>query len=146
MPNGRKRERDYSHQPSVIDDIARELKKIPRMANLLPKDLVKYAEDTGDFLANKIRLKTNQIRKFLDMVNTIRSESIGEEDFPYDERVILLKPKLAYAAGRAREVKPFMDVLEPCMDRVKSDKDFDKFHRFVEAIVAYHRYHGGRES
>ncbi len=135
-----------SGPPSVISGIVKELKALPDMGSLPASHLVKYAEDVGDFLANKVRLKTNQIRKFLDMVNTIRAEGIANPKLHYKEKVILLKPKLAYAAGRSREVVPLMEVLDPCMDKVKVEKDFERFHKFVESIVAYHRYHGGRES
>ena len=58
---------------------------------------------------------------------------------------MLLKPKLAYAAGCQEEVKPLMAVLVPCLDRVHTKDDFIRFYRFVESIIAYHRYHGGRD-
>jgi len=146
MPNGRKGGRRGEFQTSIVDRIAGEIDaKLKKMADLSAADLVKYAEETGDFLANTVRLKTSQIRKFLDAVNVIRSESVGEEDYLFEERVILLKPKLAYAAGRQDQVQPLMTVLEPCMNKVKDKDDFLKFFRFIEAIVAYHRYCGGRD-
>jgi CRISPR-associated protein Csm2 len=101
----------------------------------------------GDFLANRIRLKTSQIRKFLDAVNAIKSKSAQQttDDAFFRSECMLLKPKLAYAAGRQDEVKPLMSVLVPCIDRVHGRADFSNFYRFVEAIMAYHRFHGGRD-
>ena len=133
-------------QAFVTDEIARKLKKLPKMASLLPEDLVKYAEEVGNFLANKVRLKTSQIRKFLDAVNAIKSKGKDKDSSFFERKTILLKPKLAYEAGRQDAVKPLMAVLDPCMSKVKDEKDFFNFHRFVEAIVAYHRYHGGQDS
>jgi len=101
----------------------------------------------GDFLANRIRLKTSQIRKFLDAVNEIKSKSVQQatDDAFFRSECMLLKPKLAYAAGRQDEVKPLMSVLVSCIDRVYKKSDFSNFYRFVEAIMAYHRFHGGRD-
>lgn len=141
----RGRTRENRGQAFVTDEVGAKLEKLLKMGDLLPKDLVKYAEDVGDFLANKARLKTSQIRKFLDAVNVIRSEGKDKDPSFFQRRVILLKPKLAYAAGRQDAVRPLMAVLDPCMSRVKDEEDFFKFSRFVEAIVAYHRYHGGRD-
>jgi len=141
----RGRTRENRGQVFVTDEVGAKLEKLLKMGDLLPKDLVKYAEDVGDFLANKARLKTSQIRKFLDAVNAIRSEGKDKDPSFFQRRVILLKPKLAYAAGRQDAVRPLMAVLDPCMSRVKDEEDFFKFSRFVEAIVAYHRYHGGRD-
>ena len=105
--------------------------------------LVRWAEEMGKQLGSEgVDLKTTQIRKFLDAVNTIKSRGTQEDDY-YKSQCIFLKPKLAYAAGRQDEVKPLRTVLEPCIAKVENEKDFTHFHRFVEAIVAYHRFYGG---
>jgi len=130
----------------IIDEVVAKIEKLEKMSQFSPEDLVKYAEEVGDFLANRARLKTSQIRKFLDAINAIKSKGRRREEVSFFEReAILLKPKLAYAAGKQDEVKPLMRVLDPCMSRVKDEDDFLNFYRFIEAIVAYHRFHGGRE-
>lgn len=143
MPERRRRaERDLG--PSVADEVAEELAKLSSMGDLTAEKLVEYAEKVGNFLANRVRLKTSQIRRFLDAVNGIRARSFGEE-IDFEREVILLRPKLAWSAGRQDEVKPLMAVLDPCMRKVKDSEDFSNFARFVESIVAYHRYHGGKD-
>jgi len=129
------------------EEIARDIKRLGKMSEFSPEKLVRFADVLGDFLANKARLKTSQIRKFLDAVNSIKSRGRAkkEEASFFRRETLLLKPKLAYAAGRQDEVKPLMEVLDPCMDKVKDEDDFLNFSRFVEAIIAYHRFHGGRE-
>lgn len=143
MPNGRgRKDRGYP----AVEEIAGKISSLERMGSFEAEALVEYGEKMGKLLAREVRLKTTQIRKFLDAVNKISAESAGEEEhFPFRERAILLKPKLAYAAGRQDEVKPLMKVLASCIDRVKDGQDFDKFARFVESIVAYHRYYGGKD-
>ena len=127
-------------------EIAKEMKKLTKFSALKTEELVKQGEEMGKMLARKeVGLTTSQIRKFLDAVNKIKSSGHQKKDFR--SACLLLKPKLAYAAGRQKKaVGPLMTVLEPCIDKVCDEEDFTRFHRFVEAIVAYHRYYGGRDS
>ena len=128
--------------PSIVDEVAQELEKLNNMGELQAEDLVEYADKVGKFLESK-GLKTSQIRKFLDAVNQIKARSFRER-FDFEREAILLRPKLAWAAGgQKKQVEPLMRVLDPCMKRVKDEKDFANFARFVEAIVAYHRFYGG---
>jgi CRISPR-associated protein Csm2 len=158
MSNGRYQERDggggrsaRSHSGSEErsfseNDVVKEITSLKTLSTMETDKLVDLAEKMEDFLANRIRLKTSQIRKFLDAVNEIKSKGTQEKEGNFfRSECMLLKPKLAYAAGRQDEVKPLMTVLAPCIDRVHSKNDFDRFYRFVEAIIAYHRYHGGRD-
>ncbi len=150
MSNGRYQEgggyRGGSEGPSIADQIVKEISILKTFSALEADRLVDLAGQMGDFLANRIRLKTSQIRKFLDAVNEIRSEGTqGKEANFFRSQCMLLKPKLAYAAGRQDEVKPLMAVLVPCIDRIHNKGDFTRFYQFVESIIAYHRYHGGRE-
>ena len=150
MSNGRYQERGGSRgggeDPSVTDQVVKEIGSLKTLSMLETDQLVDLAEKMGDFLANQIRLKTSQIRKFLDAVNEIKSKGTQDREASFfRSQCMLLKPKLAYAAGRQDEVRPLMVVLVPCIDRVHNKDDFNRFYRFVEAIIAYHRYHGGRD-
>ena len=154
MANGRQGNQGQPDGGNAASKVAEAIKKAigdndKTFSTLSADVLVNQAEILGRFLATngeeKDRLKTTQIRKFLDTVNTIKGRGAQGEDY-YKNQCILLKPKLAYAAGRQSAVKPLMKVLEPCIDKVKNEKDFTHFHRFVEAIVAYHRYHGGQDN
>ena len=123
------------------------------LSKLSGEDLVKYADDLGFYLSprNQNResryeepLSTGQIRKFLDAVNRLDNLRQKEGFAKIEEGVILLKPQIAYAVGRQRNsVKPLQKVLDPCLGKIKTEEDFKKLVRFVEAIVAYHKYYGG---
>ena len=59
-----------------------------------------------------------------------------------------LKVKLAYQAGRERTVKAFAEKAELSkrIDSIgRSRAKYQEFAHFVEALVAYHRFHGGQE-
>lgn len=98
------------------------------------------------------KLKTNQIRNFYSAITRMRADYEQAEDGKgYDKvknQLIMLKPKLAYAAGRQTAVRanfyPFMTTaiqsIEQASDKTKS---IENFFLLVESVVAYHKFHGG---
>ncbi|MEE0912914.1 MAG: type III-A CRISPR-associated protein Csm2 [Paludibacteraceae bacterium] len=97
--------------------------------------------NTGKPINNQ--MTTSQLRKFFGEVKRQQMKGYDETDF------ILLKPKLAYAVGRANgknpKIKDFYDVISKAIDCVKassqeeSKKRFKNFIKVFEAIVAYHK-------
>ncbi len=105
--------------------------------------IVEIAREVGEYLSPRVTdVKINQIRRFLDEVRQIEM-GIKRNEFSPD-RIILLRPKLAYSAGRQAKVKYLMNVLDPAIQSASSSKEnFLKLLRLIEGIVAYHRYYGG---
>lgn len=105
--------------------------------------MVEWADKLGaTFKATK--LTSSQIRNVFGEVRKI--EQSGYKDPGNQRRFILLIPKLQYAAARAKT--PGMDglrsVLVKAIDLVNGDADnFRRFVEFFEAILAYHKAHGG---
>ena len=97
-------------------------------------------------------INTNQIRNVFGAIKRMEMEWTKEkqeekQDFlRIKSGLELLKPRLAYAA-RHDEVKPLKKVLDKALDGVKKSNDgpvaFENFLRFVESIVAYHKFYGG---
>ena len=103
--------------------------------------LVEAAEHLGKKLARG--LKTSQIRKIYSAVKKIQMSD--DDDFPRNE-LVMLKPKLAYAAARNDAVSDLKDALTQAIDRVGDDRQrFKNFVDFFEATLAYHRAAGGQE-
>ncbi len=147
MPNNQPQEK-FSQ---VTEDV-QVIKAKKKLAELKGEELVSFAEAIGRQLSPKgVGLKTNQIRKFLDAVNNIRNRGIGNNNIDYRTEAMMLKPKLAYASGRAEDskrpnaVKPMFDVISPCIDKVFDRDDFNQLAIFIEAIVAYHKYNNGQD-
>ena len=125
----------------LIDEIRRD---IPSILGGDTKKLVEDAEKLGKHLGR--RLPTSQIRVIFSEVKQMRE---------YDrDKLNLLRPKMAYIAGRhgqrkgGRLVGPIVDlreVLDECIRKISSEEDFKNFKNFFEAILAYHRYYGGGE-
>ena len=97
------------------------------------------------------QVKTSQLRTFYSAVNRIRVRFQQDSAFSGIERsLILLKPKLAYAAGRHKTLKDFQSFMVQAIDGVvnsENQKDaLNNFFDLLEAVVAYHKFHGGREN
>ncbi|MDX2098384.1 MAG: type III-A CRISPR-associated protein Csm2 [Leptolyngbyaceae cyanobacterium bins.59] len=108
------------------------------------RELVQDAEAFGPYLKQR-RLETNQIRKFLDAINRIKADlTEGTEFSKIETDVVLLKPKLAYAAARQAPAKPLSDVMAAAIDQVHSREDFDRLVQLIESIIAYHKAEGGK--
>jgi CRISPR type III-A-associated protein Csm2 len=111
---------------------------------------VQFAEKFGNYLAEKEDqaepLTTSQLRKFFGEVK--RQQMTGYDDTEF----VMLKPKLAYAVGRAKQngrrgrhqkIEDFYSVMADAIDKVEAStnkpKAFKNFITAFEAIVAYHK-------
>jgi CRISPR-associated protein Csm2 len=103
------------------------------------KLMVQVADGFGYRIARDV--SSSHIRNIYGTVKQMEMSG-----FNYHE-LILLKPKIAYAARRdgssvARELK---DVLTAGIDAVGDNAErFQRFADFFEAILAYHKAYGGR--
>lgn len=127
------------------NQIIKTIKNLPDGLKTYPiRDLVKHAEEFGPYL-KKQGLETNQVRKFLDAVNRLKADLAETGEFAKVEtEVVLLKPKLAYAAARQRAAKPLNEVMSAAIDKVHSKEDFERLVQLVESIIAYHKAEGGK--
>lgn len=124
-----------------IKNVEEEVKKIFQDEDIFKilkkggeKELVEKAMWLGKKLVD-IKLSTSQIRNVYSRV---------KERYNPTE-VQLLRPLLAYAAGRNEEVKPLQIVLDKMLQSVNDEDTYTCFRNFFQAILAYHRYYGGKE-
>ena len=126
--------------------------RIPKeeIQNKVTDVTVQFAENFGKYLAvddyDSEPLTTSQLRKFFGEVKRQQMMGYNETEFT------MLKPKLAYAVGRAKQngkknkaqkIEDFFVVITDAIDKVLSSPDRSKaFKNFItafEAIVAYHK-------
>ncbi len=111
--------------------------------------LVRKAEDMAVQFTND-KLKTNQIRNFYSAITRMRTE-YEQSNYDYEaikNQLVMLKPKLAYAAGRQTAVRanfyPFMKMaIEGVGSATNKREAMEKFFLLIESVVAYHKFHGG---
>ncbi|MBW2030049.1 MAG: type III-A CRISPR-associated protein Csm2 [Deltaproteobacteria bacterium] len=100
------------------------------------KLMVRTAKDLGVYLKNR-KLTTSQIRNVFSSVKKIEMGGFQEKD------LLLLKPKLAYAASRLgpnNAVEDLGKVLGAAISAVNGDQNkFLNFCDFFEAILCYFR-------
>ncbi|WP_457572156.1 type III-A CRISPR-associated protein Csm2 [Desulfovulcanus sp.] len=109
--------------------------------------LVNLAESIAknELLGPKEKVSTSQIRNICGTVKKLEMKACKENVIP---ELILLKPKLAYVAGRYKNItgmKFLKDILSQAIDLVaEKEERFVYFCKFFEAILAYHKAEGGR--
>jgi len=127
------------------DGIVEEIKgELPSILAGDSEKMVNNAEKLGRHLGG--RLSTSQIRRIFSDVKQMEN---------YDKnRLNLLRPKMAYTAARhghkkqgrlVGEIVDLQEVLDECIRKTNSEEEFKNFRDFFEAILAYHRYYGGKE-
>ena len=110
---------------------------------------IQVKKRNGDFM---ISLTTSKIRNILSMVSEIYNEVIHELGEKLSEksqsRIQYLRLRIVYEAGRDKDVRNFVDKAKLLIKIKSIGADKEKFLRFcnyMEALVAYHRYYGGKE-
>ena len=142
-----------SSKPSgdIKQTIVKNIDSLKKLSDYSIRDLVTHASEFGPYLKQQ-RLETNQIRKFLDAINRVKAQLVetnksdGNQLLPseVEDEIVLLKPKLAYAAARQKAALPLNDVMSAAIDKTTDFKDFDRLVQFVESIIAYHKAEGGK--
>ncbi|WP_026735583.1 type III-A CRISPR-associated protein Csm2 [Fischerella sp. PCC 9605] len=151
LPSSPGNPKQPSHQTNVgktqniVEEIVKTIDGLKDGLQKYPiRDLVNHAAEFGPYLKQQ-RLETNQVRKFLDAVNRLKADLAEKGDFSEIEtEVVLLKPKLAYAAARQRAAKPLGEVMSAAIDKVHSKEDFERLVQLIESIIAYHKAEGGK--
>jgi len=112
--------------------------------------IVELIEELGDNYKN---FTTSKLRNILAMVSDIYNDILTEqEEILNDEirgKIAYLKVRLIYECGREPYViKPFVEkarLLDIISGIGSSRQRFIDFEHYMEALVAYHRFHGGKD-
>lgn len=119
------------------------------LSSISYSEIVKLAEEN----ANNLKLlTTHQIRNFFKEISQIKMEfDKNKKKWSPDieTMVVMLKPTLAYSAGRIKEVKKFKEFIEPYIDSLLKEENKEenllKFFSLVESFIAYHKFYGGKD-
>lgn len=115
-----------------------------------PQKMVHIAEEIAKAITSgpdNQKVTTSQIRNIFGTVKNLESKGVVSDEVI--SKLVLLKPKLAYVAGRndkVKSLKMLTIILSDAIDLVykQREKRFENFCKFFEAILAYHKAHGGK--
>ncbi|MGP1441462.1 MAG: type III-A CRISPR-associated protein Csm2 [Anaerovoracaceae bacterium] len=95
---------------------------------------------------------TSKIRNLLSMTSDIYNDVISQSDtMMTDEqmsRIEYLRIRVIYESGREKKVKDLVQeskMIEIIKSIGREKKEFLLFNKYMEALVAFHRYYGGND-
>lgn len=128
------------------------------MNDITGKDYTTHAERVIKDLKSSMGRRfndftTSKIRNILSMVSDIYNDVVAGHDNILSEelqsRIEYLKVRLVYECGREPDtVKLFVEKagLLDLLNKIGDSREkFINFSRYMEALVAYHRFHGGHD-
>ena len=134
-----------------------------KQKNGFSKKTIDFTESLGEYLAHH-KLTSTQIRNVYEEVKRIEATLKGKmkdiadrddaekNDFEIVRTdFLLLRPKIAYAAKRAKskgmtKFKTLMDEAHSAvLEGTNEVQSFLNFSKFFEAILAYHKVYGGQD-
>lgn len=119
----------------------------------VPEDYVDEAERImRSLMSQPKKVTTSKIRNLLSLVTDIfNTENIRTDEKLLPESIVklnLMRVRVAYECGRDDTVKSFVaqtNLLE-YLKGISTDRaDLIRFAHYMEALVAFHRYFGGKE-
>ena len=134
-------------QGKIIDYIA-ELKDNQRIGVSAFDAILKPLNDKGNYneyiecieryvKKDSKKISSSQLRNIFSRIKKIK-------EF---KELYLIRPKLAYLSGRAteQEMKRLLFLFDHLIKEVNDNKKLEEFKNFFEAIIAYHKYFGGKD-
>ena len=114
------------------------------------KNLVKGARK--NFKGEPDIVTTSKIRNLMamnaDIYNQVLTKSAEKLDDEICGRIEYLRVRFMYECGREPKVKEFVqqaEILEILKEIKQSKKNYLLFSRYMEALIAFHKYYGGKE-
>lgn len=120
-----------------------------------------YVDLAEDVIVNKLernksgkfKLTNSKIRNLLSLVNNLYNDVVRSKDNEeqltelVEGKIQYLRLRFVYEAGRELSVKDFItqaDIINH-LQRIGTRSDLLLFCRYMEALVAYHKFNGGRD-
>lgn len=135
--------RSELHQPKE----KRPFIKLTKMnyVDLADKRMETYKDQSGKITTTKIRSLLSLILEIYTMVQTNGNKQLSED---VQSKVSYIKMKFAYEAGRDSNVKKFIEDTQ-LMENLAEIRDSKEYLllvcRYMESLVAYYKFYGGKD-
>lgn len=95
-------------------------------------------------------LTTSKIRNLLNLTSNLYDESNSKDYSRLKDKVAYLRVQFVYQAGREFSVKNLVeeaDILRALQEvqQMKNKETLQRFCRYMEALVAYFKFYGGKD-
>lgn len=134
-------------QPQRVSDVKSHLQALNTFSEL-QEEYYAPLGGAADILAQRMindQMKMTQLRKFFGLLKKIQKTHLGhKDDAPLkQDELYRMVPLLSYSYGRKIVSREFFDVMTVSLqpEKMPHVKDFNKFINFMEAVVAYYKFH-----
>ena len=111
--------------------------------------VIKSLNHTKDHRNNKIKffLTTTKIRNLLNLTSNLFDESKIREYKELADKIAYLRVQFVYQSGRETAVKDLVKKAEilDILKEINNKESLQRFCRYMEALVAYFRFYGGKD-
>ena len=111
--------------------------------------VIKSLNHTKDHRNNKIKffLTTTKIRNLLNLTSNIFDESKVRSYKELADKIAYLRVQFVYQSGRETAVKDLVKKAEilDILKEINNKESLQRFCRYMEALVAYFRFYGGKD-
>ena len=92
-------------------------------------------------------LTTSKIRNLLNLTSTLFDESKVKEYKDLADKIAYLRVQFVYQSGRETSVKDLVKKAEilDILKEINNKESLQRFCRYMEALVAYFRFYGGKD-
>lgn len=107
------------------------------------QDMIDYTSAAGGKMFDN-KLSSSKIRNIFGEIKRIQMGGYEKNKASF----LLLQPKMAYLVGRDSKnigIRLFRDIFEKASKLVSDEKTYQNFCNLMEALVAYHRFYGGKD-
>ena len=96
---------------------------------------------------NRFFLTTTKIRNLLNLTSNLFDESKVREYKELADKIAYLRVQFVYQAGREPSVKDLVRKAEilDILKEINNKESLQRFCRYMEALVAYFRFYGGKD-
>ena len=113
------------------------------------KVIIELVEESKRKNRGKINIvTTSKIRNLLAMTADIYNQVLTSQKENLNGRIEYLRVRFMYECGREPKVNEFVQkaqILDILKEIKQSKKNYLLFSRYMEALIAFHRYYGGRD-
>jgi CRISPR-associated protein Csm2 len=127
-----------------------EDKYVQEAENVIKELADKNFECFNQGTRKKDKLTTSQIRNLLSLTSTIYDEALNQGAQSVTDKLAYLRIQFVYQSGRNTAVKKLVELADilNILSQVQQKKDKQliiRFCHYIEALVAYFKYYGGKD-